>query len=55
MRQKIEELESSLSERQRDLIQAGDSRHMLEDELEDANRKLDEVRREREKAQAEAA
>ena len=54
MRQKIEELESSLSERQRDLIQAGDSRHMLEDQLEDANRKLDEVRREMEKAQAEA-
>ena len=53
MRQKIDALETSLSERQRDLGQAEESNHMLEDELEDANRKLDELQREVDKAQAE--
>jgi chromosome segregation ATPase len=54
MRQQIEALESSLAERQRELGEAESSRHMLEDSLEDANRQLDELRRELEKALAEA-
>jgi chromosome segregation ATPase len=54
MRQRIEELQASLSERQRDLTAAEDSRHLLEDELEDANRQLDKIRSELEKAQVEA-
>lgn len=54
MRQRIEELESSLAERQRELSGADESRHMLEDALEDANRQLDAVRRDLEKAQVEA-
>ena len=54
MRQRIEELESSLAERQRLLAEADESRHMLEDSLEDVNRKLDELNRELEKAQVEA-
>ena len=54
MRQRIETLESSLGERQRELTGAEEARHMLEDGLEDVNRKLDEMRRELEKAQTEA-
>ena len=54
MRQKIEELESSINERQRDLSQAEEAQQMLEDELEDTNRKLDALQREVERAQAEA-
>ena len=54
MRQKIEMLESSLTERQRELADAEASRHMLEDSLEDANRQVDEAKREREKALVEA-
>jgi len=55
MRQRIEGLESSLSERQRELADAADARHMLEDSLEDVNRRIDDLRRELERAQAEAA
>ncbi|MGD8957814.1 MAG: cyclic nucleotide-binding domain-containing protein [Chromatiaceae bacterium] len=54
MRQRIETLESSLGERQRELTGAEEARHMLEDGLEDVNRQLDEMRRELEKAQTEA-
>ncbi|MGB5741030.1 MAG: cyclic nucleotide-binding domain-containing protein [Sedimenticolaceae bacterium] len=54
MRQRIESLESSLGERQRELTGAEEARHMLEDGLEDVNRQLDEMRRELEKAQTEA-
>ncbi len=54
MRQRIEELESSLAERQRLLAEADESRHMLEDSMEDVNQKLDDLSRELEKAQAEA-
>ena len=54
MRQKIEELESTINERQRDLSQAEEAQHMLEDELEDNNRKLDELQRSLERAQTEA-
>ncbi|MCB1800815.1 MAG: cyclic nucleotide-binding domain-containing protein [Gammaproteobacteria bacterium] len=52
MRQKIEALEASLGERQRDLAQAEHAQQMLEDELEDANRKLDAMQRDMDKAQA---
>jgi len=55
MRQRIEGLESSLGERQRELADAADSRQMLEDSLEDVNRRIDDLRRELEQAQAEAA
>ena len=54
MRQRIEALEASLGERQRELTEAEEARHMLEDGLEDANRQLDGVRRELERAQTEA-
>jgi len=54
MRQKIEGLESSLAERQRELGGAEKSRHELEDSLEDANRQLDELRRELDRARGEA-
>ena len=54
MRQRIEELESSLGERQRDLASADEARHMLEDQLEDANGSLDDLRRELQQAQADA-
>jgi len=54
MRQRIEGLESSLSERQRELADATDTRHVLEDSLEDVNRRIDDLRRELEQAQAEA-
>jgi CRP-like cAMP-binding protein/chromosome segregation ATPase len=54
MRQRIETLESSLGERQRELTGAEKAQHMLEDGLEDVNRQLDEMRRELEKAQIEA-
>ena len=54
MRQKIEGLESSLAERQRELGGAEKSRHQLEDSLEDANRQLDELRRELDTARGEA-
>jgi len=54
MRQKIEELESTIGERQRDLSQAEEAQHMLEDELEDTNRKLDELQRTLERAETEA-
>jgi CRP-like cAMP-binding protein/chromosome segregation ATPase len=50
MRQRIDELEASLSERQRELTQADESRHVLEDELEDANRNIDTFSRDLEKA-----
>jgi CRP-like cAMP-binding protein/chromosome segregation ATPase len=53
MRQRIEELESSLAERQRLLAEADESRHMLEDSMEDVNQKLDDLSRELEKAQTE--
>ena len=46
--------ESSLAERQRELGGAEESRHELEDSLEDTNRRLDEVQRELEKARVEA-
>ena len=54
MRQRIEELESSLAERQRLLGEADESRHMIEDSMEDVNQKLDDLSRELEKAQTEA-
>jgi chromosome segregation protein len=54
MRQRIEGLESSLAERQRELGGAEKSRHELEDSLEDANRQLDELRRELDRARGEA-
>lgn len=54
MRQRIEGLESSLGERQRELSDAEDARHMLEDSLEDVNRQLDDLRRELEQTRAEA-
>ena len=54
MRQRIETLESSLGERQRELTGAEEARHMLEDGLEDVNRQLDEMRRELERAKTEA-
>lgn len=54
MRQRIEELETSLGERQRELATAEDARHMLEDSLEDVNRQLDSVKRELDKSQVEA-
>jgi len=54
MRQRIEALESSLAERQRLLAEADESRHMLEDSMEDANQKVDNLSRELEKAQVEA-
>ena len=54
MRQRIEELESSLAERQRELGSAEDSRQELEDSLEDANRRLDEVRLDLDRAKGEA-
>jgi chromosome segregation ATPase len=54
MRQRIEELESSLAERQRLLADADESRHMLEDAVEDVNQKFDDLSRELEKAQADA-
>jgi CRP-like cAMP-binding protein/chromosome segregation ATPase len=54
MRQKIEELEATVAERQRDLIQADSSRHMLEDQLEDANTKIDVMRREMEQMREDA-
>jgi CRP-like cAMP-binding protein len=50
MRQRIETLEVSLGERQRELAAAEDSRHMLEDALEDANSQLDKARLEYEQA-----
>ncbi len=54
MRQRIEALESALSERQRLLAEAEESRHMLEDAIEDTNQRLDDLTRELEKAQVEA-
>jgi CRP-like cAMP-binding protein/chromosome segregation ATPase len=54
MRQRIEELESSLAERQRLLADADESRHMLEDAMEDVNQKFDDLSRELEKARADA-
>jgi chromosome segregation ATPase len=48
MRQRIEELEGVVAERQRDLARAESARHMLEDELEDANTTVDTLRREAE-------
>ena len=50
MRQRIESLEASLAERQRDLQAAEEARHMLEDALEDANRHLDGARLEHDRA-----
>jgi DNA repair exonuclease SbcCD ATPase subunit len=50
MRQRIESLEASLAERQRDLASAEEARHMLEDALEDANRHLDGARLEHDRA-----
>lgn len=54
MRQRIEELEASLAERQRDIAAAEEARHMLEDSLEDANAQLDQVTRQLENAREEA-
>ncbi len=44
MRQRIEELETTLGERQRDLTQAEESRQMVEDALEDKNREFEAQR-----------
>jgi CRP-like cAMP-binding protein/DNA repair exonuclease SbcCD ATPase subunit len=54
MRQQIESLEVSLSERQREVNDAQASQSMLEDELEDAHRQVDEIRRELQKAKLDA-
>lgn len=54
MRQQIESLEVSLSERQREVNEAQASQSMLEDELEDAHRQVDEIRRELQKAKLDA-
>jgi CRP-like cAMP-binding protein/chromosome segregation ATPase len=54
MRQRIEALESSLAERQRELVAAEDARHMLEDSLEDTNGQMDTLRRELETAREDA-
>lgn len=54
MRQKIDALESSLSERQREASQAEEAQQMLEDEIEDANRKLDELQQDLQQARQDA-
>lgn len=55
MRQRIEALESSLHERQRELADAEEVRHRLEDALEDLNRGVDELRLELQQAKTGAA
>lgn len=49
MRQQLQALGESMSERQRELSAASDSRQMLEDALEDANAEIDRLRRELDK------
>ena len=46
MRQRIEELETTLGERQRDLMQAEESHQTLEDSLEDRNREFEQLQSE---------
>ena len=46
MRQRIEELETTLGERQRDLTQAEESHQTLEDSLEDKNREFEQLQSE---------